>query len=118
MEYLFLIKIKIDINGGKAGNIDRQISKGEIRKRTINEIVWSKRKAPSSNKVLHHEMIEEEYKREKLEEPHLGYLPLNQHQKHHNHPRKKKKKKYWICYSCYNQKRDCPDVSIVVCGDT
>jgi hypothetical protein len=73
----------------KAGNIDRQAFKEEIRKRTIKDILWSKRRAPSSKQILHHEMIEEEDKEVKLEEPQKGYLPLNQHQKHHYHHRKK-----------------------------
>ena len=56
----------------KAGNIDRQIFKEELRKRTINEIIWSKRRAPSSKQILHHEMIEEADKEVKLEEPQKG----------------------------------------------
>ena len=32
----------------KAGNIDRQAFKEEIRKRTIKDILWSKRRAASS----------------------------------------------------------------------
>ena len=86
----------------KAGNIDRQAFKEEIRKRTIKDILWSKRRAPSSKQILHHEMIEEEDKEVKLEEPQKGYLPLNQHQKHHYHYRKKKKKKCWKCFSCFH----------------
>ena len=92
----------------KAGNIDRQAFKEEIRKRTIKDILWSKRRAPSSKQILHHEMIEEEDKEVKLEEPQKGYLPLNQHQKHHYHHRKKKKKKCWKSYSCNHQKKRLP----------
>ena len=92
----------------KKGNIDPQIYKEEIRKRTINAIIWSKRRAPSSKQFLHHEMIGEEDKEVKLEEPQKGYLPLSQHQKHHYHHRKKKKKKCWICYSYNHLKRDGP----------
>ena len=100
----------------KAGNIDRQAFKEEIRKRTIKDILWSKRRAPSSKQILHHEMIEEEDKEVKLEEPQKGYLPLNQHQKHHYHHRKKKKKKCWKCYSCNHLKRDCPYLRCFYCG--
>ena len=100
----------------KAGNIDRQAFKEEIRKRTIKDILWSKRRAPSSKQILHHEMIEEEDKEVKLEEPQKGYLPLNQHQKHHYHHRKKKKKKCWKCYSCNHLKRNFPYLRCFYCG--
>ena len=81
----------------KAGNLERQIFKEELRKRIINEIIWSKRRSPSFKNVLHQEIIEEEEEEEdkeaKLEKPQKGYLPLKQHQKHQYHHRKKKKKK-------------------------
>ena len=100
----------------KEGNIDRQAFKEEIRKRTIKDILWSKRRATSSKQILHHEMIEEEDKEVKLEESQKGYLPLSQNQKHHYHHRKEKKKKCWKCYSCNHLKRNFPYLRCFYCG--
>ncbi len=90
---------------------DRLVQKLNIRKKAINQKLFSTRVIPSSNE-FQSQRIEED--KEELLDTGVKNYPLHQHNNYYR--RKKHGKRCWVCKAWSHTKKDCPRIRCFYCG--
>ena len=90
---------------------DRLVQKLNIRKKAINQKLFSTRVIPSSNE-FQSQRIEED--KEELLDTGVKNYPLHQHNNYYR--RKKHGKRCWVCKAWSHTKKDCPRIRCFDCG--
>ena len=90
---------------------DGLVQKLNIRKKAINQKLFSTRVIPSSNE-FQSQRIEED--KEELLDTGVKNYPLHQHNNYYR--RKKHGKRCWVCKAWSHTKKDCPRIRCFYCG--